>query len=78
MSDDLIAALDAATSGPSDGLKFDRLFGDRPDVKAAVSRNLERGLSVKRVAELLSQFLPEGQSIGEDAVRKWWNRQPKK
>ena len=71
-TDPLLAALAAApTLRGGHRLRVLVLFGDRPDVLAAIREHHARGVSPQQIAEILTANLPDGQSISDSAVERW-------
>jgi len=75
-STDLVAALDAATTG-GNTLKIDSLYGDQPDVLAAIKRARDRGNGPAGIAARLNVDLAaRGERISKDAVETWLKANP--
>ena len=76
--DPLLAALAAApTTRGGQPLRVVKLFGDRPEVLAAIQEHHARGVSTQQLAEILTASLPEGVSISDSAVERWIKEQKK-
>jgi len=51
--------------------KIDHYFGERPDVLASIIKARKRKLSYGQIAKVLSKGLPAGESIKDQAVKGW-------
>lgn len=69
---DLVERLNAAqASTPTQQLKLEAVWGDRPEVLASVLDAYRRGVSVRAIALMLS----EEHEVHPDTVSKWLRRQ---